>query len=225
MYTRHINFTELNIYGIGGLGVDEQVFTELDVGFEIIPLKWISPLQVEELSEYAMRFSEQIDAEKPFALIGVSFGGIMALELNKFLKPEKTILISSATSKTDIPKIFRILGKAGLLNIIPDRLLNPPPFLANYFFGVQDRKYQVKLKSILDATDSSFLRWAVKIISHWDNSLAELPTNVVRLHGTADKLLKCPDNKISKLVPKAGHFMIVDRAKEISQLLNLELKS
>ncbi|MEQ9306808.1 MAG: alpha/beta hydrolase, partial [Marinoscillum sp.] len=196
----------LKVYGIGGLGVDERVFSELNLDFELTPLKWIEPKSKEPIQQYAARFAEQIDQRNPFAIVGISFGGLMAIELNKILNVEKLVLISSATSKNDIPRVFRFFGKSGLLSLIPNFLLKPPSFLANYLFGVSEPKYKQALKKILADTDIHFLRWAIDEIAKWDNS--EMPTNMVRIHGSSDRLLTA--SKVEKLtvLPNAGHFMI-----------------
>ncbi len=211
----------MKVYGIGGLGVDERVFSELNLNFEITPLKWIIPKTDETIANYAARLSEQIDTSKPFIIIGVSFGGMVALEINKLLNPDKIILISSAAFKTEIPIIFRVIGKAGLINLIPNFLLKPPGFVANYFFGVSEPKYKIMLHEILLDTDSNFLRWAANQIANWNNN--EKPNNMIRIHGSSDRLLGFQNKKCVRLILSGGHFMIMNRAKEISQILNHEI--
>lgn len=213
----------MKVYGIGGLGVDERVFSELSLNFEITPLNWIDPAPKETIQEYAVRFAEQIDSTKPFAIIGISFGGMIAIELNKILTPEKIVLISSATSKSDIPLIFRIFGRTGLLNLTPDFLMKPPSFLAYYFFGVSEPQFKGVLKQILADTDIDFLRWATNQITKWDNS--DRPTNMLRIHGSDDRLLNFNKSERVIVIPNAGHFMVMNRADELSQYLNQELKN
>ena len=213
----------MKVYGIGGLGVDERVFSELTLDFEITPLKWIDPEPKETIQKYAARFGKQIDSKEPFAIIGISFGGMIAIELNKILDAEKIVLISSATSKADIPLVFRIFGKAGLLNLIPNVLMKPPQFVANYFFGVTEPKFKEKLKRILADTNINFLRWATNQITRWDNS--ERPNNMLRIHGSSDRLLNFNKQEEVTVISNAGHFMIMNRADELSQHLNQELKN
>jgi len=213
----------LKVYGIGGLGVDKRVFSALNLDFELIALKWIDPQSNESINSYAKRLAKQIDRKAPFAIIGVSFGGMIAIELSKILNPEKIILISSASSKQNIPLAFRLLGKTRIINLIPDFLFRPPQFLANYFFGISDKFHKKALKQILADTDIQFLRWAAEQIMKWDNS--ELPSNFIRIHGTADRLLHYQKKDNVILMPAAGHFMIMDRANELSDVLNKEFKN
>ncbi len=206
------------MYAIGGLGVDERVFSELNPNFELTPLSWIRPASNEPLQDYARRFSIQIDQNEPFSIIGISFGGMLAIELNKILQPKKIILISSASSKSDIPVAFRIFGHAGLLNLIPNFLMKPPFFVTRWLFGVHEPRYQSILRKIIADTDVDFLRWALKGITKWNN--VEIPGNMIRIHGSSDRLLGCSKNESAFIIKKAGHFMVMNRSEELSQILN-----
>ena len=95
----------MKIYAFSGLGTDERIFRQLALDHELIPVKWINPLPKEKLSSYAQRLGEQIDQSEPFALLGVSFGGMLVSELVKTLNPEKVILISSASTRFELPYI------------------------------------------------------------------------------------------------------------------------
>ncbi|MEO1054942.1 MAG: alpha/beta hydrolase [Bacteroidota bacterium] len=211
----------MRVYGIGGLGVDERVFAELTLEFEITPLPWIQAKHNESLQQYAQRFADQIKTDQPFSIIGISFGGMMAIELNKILDPRQIILISSATSKNDIPRIFRVFGKAGLLKLTPRFLMKPPPFIANWFFGVSEPKYKRALRQIIADTDIGFLRWATNEIVHWDNRV--VPKNMIRIHGSKDRLLYCNDSTNAIMVPDVGHFMIMNEADQLSEILNAKV--
>lgn len=208
----------MTIYAIGGLGVDERVFSELVLDFELVPLSWIDPLPSESLEGYTRRFAKQINSDNPFSIIGVSFGGMIAIELNKLINPRKIVLISSATNKHDIPLSFRIMGKAGLFPLLPGALMKPPNFLANWFFGVQEPKYRKVLHDIISDTQVDFLRWATNEIAHWNNKT--MPVNMVRIHGSSDRLLRYSKSEKVIVVEKAGHFMVMNRAKKISKILN-----
>ena len=211
----------MKVYGIGGLGVDKRVFSELTLDFELICLEWIEARPKETMQAYAHRFATQIDSTHPFSIIGISFGGMMAIELNKILKPQHLILISSASSKYDIPWLYRMLGKVGLFSLVPDFMMKPPALLANFFFGVSEPKYKKLLKEILADTDHDFLRWASHQIARWDHT--KVSANMSRIHGSADRLLGFSDKEEISIVPKAGHFMVMNRAREISDFLNREI--
>ncbi|MFT6337757.1 MAG: surfactin synthase thioesterase subunit [Halioglobus sp.] len=82
------------LYKIGGLGADERVFKKLKLNSRSISINWLSLKSQESLQDYTLRLSKQIDQSQEFGIIGVSFGGIIAIELSKILNPKTVILIS-----------------------------------------------------------------------------------------------------------------------------------
>ncbi|HCF62788.1 MAG TPA: hypothetical protein DEU93_00310, partial [Chitinophagaceae bacterium] len=72
----------MKAYCISGLGADERIFCNLHFpeALEPVYLKWIKPEPNETLEQYAMRLSEKIEGDEPFVLIGLSLGGMLALE-------------------------------------------------------------------------------------------------------------------------------------------------
>jgi hypothetical protein len=210
----------LKIYGIGGLGADKRVFDFLKLNYLFVPIEWIEPNENESLKDYSIRLSKVIDAKSDFALIGVSFGGLVAVEISKVLKPRLTILISSAETKNELRPIYRRVGKSGLLNKLPRKLFDPPRNIAKFIFGTDNKKL---LNSILDDTDLKFAKWAVNELVNWDN--LDQVENLVRIHGTKDKLIPWNSSEKAYLVKNGEHFMIVDRAVEISKIINEEIKN
>lgn len=205
----------MKLYAISGLGADHRVFgfLELDYDLEVIP--WIEPEKNESLSSYAIRLSNAMDTSPPFGLIGVSFGGIVVVELNKILKPEFSILVSSAAISNDIPTIYRLVGKIGILKLFPKWFFNPPRPIAYWIFGAQNKQL---LTSILDDTDLSFAKWAVLKIVSWQSSFKT--PNLVRIHGSQDKLLPLRKHPDTIVIDNGSHFMIVDNAKQVSNAIN-----
>lgn len=207
----------MKIYAIGGLGADERVFRYLNLDVPIVPLIWIDPAEGEELKAYCGRLSKQIDSSEEFGIIGVSFGGIVAVELNKILNPKITILISSVSTSRELPA-SRVLGKIGILSLIPNSIMKPPQFVFNYLFGATNRDL---LKEIISDTDRNFIRWALGAIINWESDARS--ANIHRIHGTHDRLI--PLIGRARKIEKGGHFMIVDKAKELSTIINDLLKS
>ena len=82
------------IYLLSGLGADERVFDFLDLSqYKVNYIRWIIPLKNELITDYASRLCTQIHSARPL-LIGVSFGGMIAIEIGKLIPTEKIILIS-----------------------------------------------------------------------------------------------------------------------------------
>lgn len=129
----------MKLYGISGLGADKRVFQYLTLDFMLIPIEWIDPLKDETIENYSIRFSKFIDQEEDFGIIGVSFGGLVAVEISKVLNPKLTILISSAETKKELRTIYRLIGKTNVPRFIPHFIFDPPRIFANWIFGAQKR--------------------------------------------------------------------------------------
>ena len=210
----------MKLYGISGLGADKRVFKYLTLDCELIPIEWIEPSKEETIEDYSIRFSRVINTNEKFGIIGVSFGGLIAVELSKRLKPQLTILISSAETKKELRTIYQIIGKSKLLKFIPQIFFDPPRIVATWLFGAKKKKL---LKQILDDTDLKFAKWAVNELVNWRNEEI-LSNRILKIGGTNDKLIPPKKDEYQKLIDKGEHFMIVDRADEISQIINAEIK-
>lgn len=207
----------MKLYLIGGLGADERVFKYLELNSETQVIQWIQPKPNEELKDYAKRLSNQINQNEDFGLLGVSFGGIVANELTKLIEPQILILVSSVETSSQLPKTYVSIGKTGILKIIPDSLIKPPNQLLGFLFGAQNKGL---LKQIINDTNPEFIRWALNSIINWSNEKKLM--NPIRIHGTNDKLIPLKGKAIE--VKGGGHFMIVDKAEEISNLINEQMK-
>src|SRR5687767_12739166 len=111
----------MKVYFISGLAADKRVFKyiSLPAGCEAVHLEWITPQKDETLASYALRLAAAINREEPFALVGLSFGGMLATEIAKQYKPAVTILISSVPVAKQLPGYFRMAGKMGLHKFVP----------------------------------------------------------------------------------------------------------
>ncbi len=204
-------------YCISGLGADERVFSALQLDHEIVPIHWLTPLPQETLADYCQRLTAQIDTSSDFLLIGVSFGGMIACELNQYIQPKQTIIISSAAKASELPFTYKFMGKIKLARWLPEFMLFPPLPALNYLFGVQTPEHKRLLSAISKDTDPVFARWAIDKITHWKND--SLPSSLIRIHGDKDKVLSFYTPE-THLIKGGEHFMIVDRAAEISAIIN-----
>lgn len=137
------------IYILSGLGVDRRVFDKIDFGdLDVEFIDWITPLRNEPLEDYAKRISLKITTQNP-VLIGLSFGGMVAVEISKIIKTKKIILIASAKNKFELPKFNRISGKLGLNKLIPKSLFKKQNFFTNWLFGIETESEKLLLKNIL----------------------------------------------------------------------------
>ncbi len=212
--------TNIKVFGISGLGADKRIFDYLNLDCEFIALDWIAPIPKETISGYAQRLIDhyQIDKETNAVILGVSFGGMIASEMNSILNPKKTFVISSATKSSELPWLFSIVGKLKFIHWIPKKLLKPNVRIAAFLFGTKKKKI---LKAIIDDTDLDFLKWGIYAITTWKKP--ESDSKIVTLHGTKDKVIPAKGQK-NYLLHNGGHFMIVDMADKVSAIINKEIQ-
>lgn len=203
----------MKLYCISGLGADERVFQFLKLNVEIVPIHWIDIKIDESIQSYTKRLTSQIDQTKPYGILGVSFGGLIAVELSKISSPVFTIVISSVINKIEIPSLYKLIGRIKVVNILPTFMFKAPMFIMNYIFGAKNK---ILLKSILDDTDYKFTRWALNEVFNWQN--VDEVQNLLKINGGNDKLFK--PSKGSKVIEKGEHFMIVDQADKVSFEVN-----
>lgn len=206
------------LYKIGGLGADERVFEKLTLNTPSVSIKWLVPETQESLKDYTFRISKQIDQSEEFGIIAVSFGGIIAIELSKILNPKTIILISSVSISDELPYKSLRIPLSRLVKLIPGALIKPPQFMMNFMFGAVDKEL---LSKIIRDTDPSFIRWALHKILTWRHNNGE--GELFRIHGSTDRLI--PLKGIAHIIKDGGHFMIVDRADELSVLINEHIQS
>jgi len=209
------------IYCISGLGADKRVFQYLHIdNAELHYIDWIEPLQKEKLSDYTCRLKEQIQDEDPI-ILAVSFGGLIAVELSKIISSDKIILISSISSFKQMPLIYRLAGLMRIYKLVPSFIFNKYNLLISYMFGVRSISSKKLLKNIICDTNVSFAKWSLGNLLQWKH---DSPIqNLYHIHGSKDRLFPLKKND-SSVIKDGSHFMIVDRANEVSEAINRLIK-
>lgn len=206
-------------YLIPGLGADERVFQRWQLAGEVHILAWLPPQSATEpLPHYAARLAAAVPAAQACWLVGVSFGGLLALEIAQLRPLARVVLISSLAGPYELPLLLRAARATGLDRLLPPTLLQKMPWAAKWAFGVKTKRDYALLRQIIADTDPTFAQWAIGQLLSWRGVPGPGPT--ARLHGTRDRLLPSPTTGVDCLVPGAGHFLVVSHAAQISQFLN-----
>lgn len=209
------------VYIFSGLGADERVFQRLDLSdFSATFIKWVVPQENETIEQYAKRLRNQISATKP-TLVGLSFGGLMAVEVAKQIETEKIVLISSAKTKKEIPFYYRFAGQVGFHKLLPTGLLRNANFITNWLFGTSSTLEKQLLKQILHDTDPTFLKWAIDKATRWTNQTQT--KNAFHIHGARDKILPVRFIRCDATIKKGGHLMILNKGDELRKILQQHL--
>lgn len=205
------------LYLFSGLGADYRAFQFLNFkNYEVKHIEWVRPDKNSTIEDYAETISKQITDKKPI-LIGVSFGGMIAAEVAKHIEVEKIIIISSIKSSSEIPWYYKLSGYTKLHRLMPSDQLKKSNKMVEWLFGTESESDKILLAEILWDTDPIFFKWALDKIIHWKNNA--LPPNIVHIHGTEDRILPYRFVKADFTILNGGHLMIVNRAKEISEII------
>jgi len=215
----------LTAYFISGLGADNAVFAKLKMpaGIDIKHIEWIEPLKKESLENYCRRLSSQITAHDDFILVGLSFGGIVAIELNKFMPAKQIILISSIATKEELPLRYKIINWLRLIRIVPVSVLKFPVRLVYWFFNAGTKREKEMLRQYIKNISGNYLKWSLNAVLSWKNE--ERPSNLFHIHGTADRIFPCDNTHADVKIKNGGHLVVYDRGKEISEMIAKMMKS
>lgn len=192
--------------------------------FNKIYLKWIEPHHNEPLHDYAKRLTKPIDITKPFAIVGLSFGGMIAMELNKWLKPVDTIIISSTPTYDHIPFYYRITGSLRMYKLVTKWMINQFRPIVDWFIGAKRSKEEmIALHKTMEQLSEKLLVWSIAQVTRWKNKT--VPEKLFHIHGDADRLLPVGSMKPDVLIKGGSHFMIVSHASEIGHYITQRLQT
>jgi pimeloyl-ACP methyl ester carboxylesterase len=211
------------IYFISGLGADERAFQLLKINHARNKyIEWLIPEKNDSLEHYIAKLSKQITDPEHSILIGLSFGGIIAIELSKINTFHKTILISSIKSVYEMPGYMKFLKYTKLYKCMPGRLLNRYNFIIAYAFGIANKFENAILKNVIEETNPKLVKWAIDKIINWSNTM--VPDNVIHIHGSEDRLFPFKNIKNAFKIDGGTHFMIVNKPDIISTIINNEIR-
>jgi pimeloyl-ACP methyl ester carboxylesterase len=214
----------MNVYFISGLAADRRVFQNIQLpeGYSPHYLDWITPHKDESLQHYAERLTAEIDPSTPFVVVGVSFGGMLAIEIAKKFPAAKPILISSVPSSGKLPAYFKWAGKLRLHKLVPVALLK---FAAQTkrLFTVETVAQKQFLNEMIRKSDPDLIRWSINAILNWRSE--EPSAQYIHIHGSRDEILPLKYAGATHVVKGAGHMMVLTRSKEINIIIRDVLRN
>lgn len=210
----------MTIYFVPGLANDKRIFKNLAEELKDYKLVFLEHLEIlhyeETLPQYAARL---INHHKFFdsdsIIIGLSLGGLIATEMSKILNFKKVFLISSVKHKSEFPPIIRLASKLNI--ILPPKLIKGTIKPISILLNVTNRTGAEYVSKIIRDSNEEHMIWAQKAVSKWENNL--IPNNYIHIHGTNDEIFPMAYVKPSHKIEKGTHYMVMDRAKEISEII------
>jgi pimeloyl-ACP methyl ester carboxylesterase len=210
----------MNVYLLGGLGADTRVFHKLkwndSINAQVV--NYLDPFPNESLSQYVKRLLTTIDTTKPFALIGLSFGGWVVMEMLHYVQPQHIILISSNAGYSELPLHYKLASKLKLYKLLPVKASKKLNFITKYMMGVKQPDNITLLKLIFATSNSKFTHWAIGVLMQ--NRKDNTQPNIVRIHGTRDYILPLGKQPIDYKIKDGGHLIVLENAAQVSAILN-----
>ena len=212
-----MNNKKTHIYFVPGLAADKEIFENISLPENLYTLhiiSWLIPSKKETMAQYAKRMAAFV-TEKNAVLVGVSFGGVVAQEMNSFLKLKKLIIISSIKTKHELPTKFKIAKNLRFYKLIPTRLFLTSKNYSRFALGPISKKKIKLYQDYLHIRDKRYLGWAIKNMLCW-NQENPLP-GVYHIHGDND--LMFPIKNIDNAIKIAGgsHIMLLTKGSLVSR--------
>jgi pimeloyl-ACP methyl ester carboxylesterase len=207
-----------NIVLFPGLAGDHRLFDRL-----VIPclnrqvVVFLAPEKNETLPSYAKRLAETIQLGQPLVLIGVSFGGVLAQEVAKYCHAEKIILISSISSNRQLPQVYRVFNIFPVYEWLSAGVLKKLIAWVGRKFTVKNETETALFEAMLKEADISLIRWGIRQVLGWKQ--VSPSTDVIHIHGAADRLFPIKYIPVNYTIHKGEHFMIIQQRETISALL------
>jgi pimeloyl-ACP methyl ester carboxylesterase len=207
------------IYLIPGMGADTRIYNHIDLkeSYDVICIDWIEPHETDTLATYAQKLIFQYHIEPNSILIGNSLGGMLAIEIAKFIPAQKVILISSIRTVDEAPAYFKLFRALPVYKLIPPGLMVKMRFLIRMAFGKMSAEDLWLFQDMLKNTSRTFLKWSMGAVLRWDNKT--VPPNVLQIIGDKDKVFPYKKLKATEIIKGGTHIMIFDKAKQINKIL------
>jgi pimeloyl-ACP methyl ester carboxylesterase len=212
------------IYLFPGEGSDERIFSKMsfDSNYRVVHVVLPTPDSGATMQSYAKAISLQIDTSENFIFIGVSLGGMVCVELSDYLKPLKTIIISSAKCRSELPHRYRFQRIVPINKLVPEKLVKTGArFLQPIVEPDRDLHAEI-FNSMLAGKSPTYYKRTVDLILNWKRNKA--PENIIHIHGTNDHTLPIRNIKADYVIEGGSHMMTLTRGEEVNGVVQEVLR-
>lgn len=202
-----------------GLGEDQRLFFHQKKAFpHSLAPPWLLPQQNELLPHYARRWAKRLKLKPNCFLVGVSFGGMVALEMAKWVRPRAVILVGSCLSPESIPPYFRMAGSLPYWPQLAKRLCRIFPIPSSYFLGAKKLSQRhLVLRMFLESPDG-FVQWTMEAIRNWEGFKGK-GIRVRHIHGERDHLIPAGRVQADQVVRGGGHLINLTHPHEVNRFI------
>lgn len=200
-----------------GLGADARMFNaqKAALGDDLECPDWLMPDEGESFDGYAERWAQALlpkpGDDRPLFLGGVSFGGVLAMQMARHLNPRAVILIGSCRSRHAKPTRWQVAKK--ISDLIPDALFGRR-MLASGALWVSlldqlDAPHRSLLMTMAADSDLRRMRWSGKACAGWTFDPASVPglPPVHQIHGRHDAIIPHHEGDPDTVIPDGRHII------------------
>lgn len=160
---------------------------------------------------------EKIQHPSP-VLLGVSFGGMIGIEIAKQIPLAKLIIVSSIKTANELPGWMKLTGKFQLHKILPTRSYKITERYDNRRLGISNEEERKLVNAYREKMDPVYYNWAVHQVLNWKNNW--YPADIVHIHGDHDKIFPVKNLDPTHIIRGGSHIMMLNKAEEVSQCIN-----
>lgn len=211
-------------YAIPGLGVTADVFSRLSEHLELKVVDWIMPELDEPLKRYVDRMNLAIP-DNAEVLVGYSFGGVVAQEIQKTRPDLAIILINSLVDKGEKPLWLRMMKTLPLYRLARGnwRVKLLPVYGRRY--GLKNWEDISILQKMFSESPDALRMWSIQALIEWEGGKFSAEKSY-RLHGTKDKVFPLTHMRSQgHWIENGRHFMVWQNAEEIAGKIKIWLSS
>lgn len=213
-----------------GLGADAGLFEPQRRAFgeRLMVPAWVEPDANDSVAEYALRWGavirERLDEEapgEPVLLGGVSFGGMIALDMAGVVGAKGVVVIGGCVSPDEVSARTLLAQRIG--SAVPRTAWGLTlkalalPFAKLDGLGDDDTKL---LREIAGRVDVGLLDWGGGALRDWtgpEHLDAGMP--VFRMHGRQDWVIPCPRDGVDVVLPDGRHLINLSHEKSVNAFL------
>ncbi|MDY0167014.1 MAG: alpha/beta hydrolase [Thermoguttaceae bacterium] len=213
-----------------GVGADARLFEPQRAAFpDLLVPEWLPPEPKEPLPHYAARMAEAMaplfEGAEPVVLGGVSFGGMVAYEAARHVRPAAVVQIASCRSRHAVRAMLR-LTRPVAATMLPSalrvaKMMSPMAVELLTNLKTKQRNFFVEM---FKEADPAFMKWALTTILDWEP--APPPDVPVRqIHGRRDLLISVSNVEADEVIPNGGHLINMTHPAEVNAFIRKAVNS
>jgi hypothetical protein len=171
------------IFLFPGQGSDSNIFNNFTVkrDYQVRRIKYPMPPKNCTMKQYAQLLVSQIDTSELYIFIGVSLGGMLAVELSEIMHPKQVIIVSSAKNRKELPFRYRFQKHLPIYKIIPKSVIKLGSLILQPIVEPDRNKYKEVFKKMLKSKNKTYLKRTIQMIVQWERT--NYQKQVFHIHG------------------------------------------